>query len=164
MTLRDVRTGEEKESYIDKVGSADFKSIKKNKEQFRRFDWNKCRDKEVYKLQLMNSDAILGLMCIFDHFDPSINAIEIELLEVGNENIGPGKKLDKIAGCLIAYACRESFKRGHDGFVFLTPKTELITHYASKYGMKYWPPLGLQLEGHMIIEERQSRELIKQYL
>ena len=39
-------------------------------------------------------------MCLIDHEDEAPNAIEIELLEVSEENIGSEKKLDNIGGCI----------------------------------------------------------------
>jgi hypothetical protein len=103
-------------------------------------------------------------MLIIDHTDEATNAIEINSLEVGIDNVGPGKQLDKIAGCLIAYACRESFKRGHEGVVFLSPKSELVPQYESRYKMTYIPPIGFRLEGIMVSYANNSRKLIKQYL
>ena len=74
------------------------------------------------------------------------------------------KKIERIAGCLIAFACRESFRRGHDGFVFLTHKTGLIKHNSSEYGLSYIPPLGNKLEGLMIAEPNVPISLIKKYI
>lgn len=97
--------------------------------------------------------------------DEETNAIEIELLEVSEENIGSEMKLDFIGGCLIAFACRESFKRGHDGIVFLTPKTQLLKHYPLKYGFHHLPLRTVQRpEGLMILFEDDSRKMIKEYL
>ncbi len=126
MHVKDVATGWALEAVIEPMTNKDFKVIKKSKLRFNKFDWDDYRGEEVYKLRLKSDDTILGLMCLIDHADEATNAIEIELLEVGEENIGSEKRLDNIGGCLIAFACRESFKRGHDGFVFLTPKTQLL--------------------------------------
>lgn len=165
MFIKDVSTGEELEAVIEPMTSKDFKAIKKSKDRFNKFDWNECQGEEVCKLRLKNDDVILGLMCLMDHEDEETNAIEIELLEVSEENIGSEKKLDNIGGCLIAFACRESFKRGHDGFVFLTPKTQLLKHYPSKYGFHYMPLRTIKRpEGLMILYEENSRKLIKEYL
>jgi hypothetical protein len=104
-------------------------------------------------------------MCIIEHTDEETNAIEVELLEVSVENMGPGKKLDHVAGCLIAFACRESFKRGHDGCIFLIPKTQLIEHYQAKYGFHYMPwKTEARPEGFMILYDDGSRRLIRKYL
>jgi len=165
MFIKDVATGEELEAVIEPMTSKDFKAIKKSKDRFNKFDWNEYQGEEVCKLRLKNDDVILGLMCLMDHEDEATNAIEIELLEVSEENIGSEKKLDNIGGCLIAFACRESFKRGHDGFVFLTPKTKLLEHYPSKYGFHYMPLRTIQRpEGLMILYGEDSRKLIKEYL
>jgi len=75
--------------------------------------------------------------------------------------MGPGKKLDRIAGCLIAFACKESFKRGHDGCIFLIPKTYLINHYQEKYGFHYMPwKTEKRPEGFMILYEDGSRRAL----
>jgi hypothetical protein len=48
---------------------------------------------------------------------PEAFAVEIRLLESAKSNVGKGKKVDSIAGCLIAWACRLSIKRGYDGWI-----------------------------------------------
>lgn len=165
MFIREVATGEELEAVIEPMTNEDFKAIKKSRERFNKFDRSKYQGEEVYKLRLKNDETILGLMCLIDHEDEAINAIEIELLEVSQENIGREKKLDNIGGCLIAFACRESFKRGHDGLVFLTPKTQLLEHYTSKYGFYHMPLKTMDRpEGLMILYEENSRKLIKRYI
>lgn len=165
MHIKSVATGEVLEAVIESMTNKDFKAIKKSKDRFNKFDWSEYQGDEVYKLRLKSDDTILGLMCIIEHEDEATNAIEIELLEVGEENIGSEKKLDNIGGCLIAFACRESFKRGHDGFVFLTPKTQLVEHYPIKYGFHYMPLRTVERpEGLMILYEENSRKLIKKYL
>ena len=165
MVLEDTSTGEKLEAVIEPMKSKDFKIVKRSKERFNKFDWNVYQKEEVYKIRLATDDIILGLMCLVDHTDEETNAIEIELLEASSENMGPKKKLDHIGGCLIAYACRESFKRGHDGCVFLTPKTSLVTHYPSKYGFHHMPwKTEKRPEGFMILYEDGSRRLIKKYL
>jgi len=165
MFIKDTVTGEALEAVVEPMTNKDFKAIKKGKDRFNKFDWNEYQGEEVYKLGLKNDDLILGLMCLIDHEDEATNAIEIELLEVSEENIGPGKKLDNIGGCLIAFACRESFKRGHDGIVFLTPKTQLLKHYSLKYGFHHMSLKTVRRpEGLMILYEEDSRKLIKKYL
>ncbi|HMG82896.1 MAG TPA: hypothetical protein VK559_07660 [Ferruginibacter sp.] len=161
MTIHDTETGKEINVTIERASMADFKLIKKNKEFG--FNWEECKNKEVYKLCIVNDEKIQGLMCVFDHTDQYTNAIEIELLELRKENIGHDKKLDRVAGCLIAYACRESIKRGHGGYVFLYPKTSLINHYQSKYGFSYLP-FGPKEAGTLNVDGDISRELIKEYL
>jgi hypothetical protein len=165
MFIIDIATGKKLEAIIEPLAKEDFKTIQKSKDRFNKFDWSEYRGEEVYKLRLKNDDIILGLMCLTDHDDDATNAIEIELVEVSDENIGSNKKLDNIGGCLIAFACRESFKRGHDGVVFLTPKTQLLEHYTSKYGFYHMPLKTVNRpEGLMILYGENSRALIKKYL
>ncbi|MGV8136822.1 MAG: hypothetical protein AB2L20_16555 [Mangrovibacterium sp.] len=165
MFLKDTATGKELEAVIEPLTNKDFKIVKRSKDRFDKFDWSEYQGQEVYKLRLENDETILGLMCLTDHTDEATDAIEIELLEVSAENIGSKKKLENIGGCLIAFACRESFKRGHDGFLFLTPKTTLITHYSAKYGFHHFPLKTVQRpEGLMVLYEDGSRKLIKEYL
>lgn len=164
MKVTFTKTGDRRNAMIELLDRGDFALVKKNKAEYPNFNWSKYKGLEVFKLIEEGNSAILGLMLLTEHTDPSINAMEIELLEVGITNMGKSKQIDRIAGCLIAYACRESFKRGHDGYVFLTPKTDLITHYESKYGMFYIPPMGFRLEGQMVIGEATAKKLIKKYL
>ena len=165
MFIKDTATGEALEAVIEPMTNKDFKAIKKRIDRFNKFDWSEYQGEEVYQLRLKREDTILGLICLIDHEDEATNAIEIELLEVSEENIGSEKKLDNIGGCLIAFACRESFKRGHDGVVFLTPKTQLLRHYPLKYGFYHIPLRTVQRpEGLMILYEESSRKLIKKYL
>lgn len=166
MVLIDTQTGEELEAVIEKAEPADFKDVKKDKHRFNKgFKWSDYKNEEVYKIHLRDEKIILGLMCIRDHIDPSINAIQIELLEVSAENIGKKKKIDHIGGCLIAWACRESYKRGHDGVVFLVPKTGLVEHYKAHYGFIHWPVItSARPDGVMTLEDLQSSQLIRKYL
>lgn len=165
MLLRDTETSEQLEAVIEPLSGKDFKVIKKSKARFDKFDWSEYQGQEVYNLRLKADETILGLICLIDHTDEATNAIEIELLEVSDENIGAAKKLDNIGGCLIAFACRESFKRGHDGCIFLTPKTKLLDYYPSKYGFHYMPLKTVaRPEGLMILYEDGSRKLIRKYL
>ena len=162
MYIQDTNTGDKIEVVIEPVSSKDLKEIKKDANFT--FNWTKYKGKEVYKLRILKEDKMQGLMYIVDHVDEAINAIEIVLLEVGEENVGKKKKFDRIGGTLIAFACRESIKRGHDGYIFLTPKTNLITHYNAKYYLNFIGPIGINPVGIMVAEEEIARKLIKEYL
>jgi hypothetical protein len=162
MYIQDCRTQERIEVVVEYVSPKDLKLIKKNSAF--NFDWDKYKNKELYKLRTVQDDKIQGLMCVVDHTDEFTNAIEIELLELSEENIGKKKKFDRIAGVLIAFACMESLKRGHEGYIFLTPKTTLIKHYEEKYHLLFTGPIGNNPVGVMVAEERIARKLIKLYL
>jgi len=126
------------------------------------FDWEQYRSMEVFKLKMLIDERIVGLICLVDHPISAENAIEIECLEVSKGNIGRNKRYDGVAGLLIAFACRESFKRGHEGFVFLKPKTGLIRHYIEAYGFQHFPlKTWHRPEGIMVLDGRAARNLIK---
>ena len=165
MTLEDTSSGEKIEAVIEPMTADDFKTVRKDKVRFDSFNWNKYKNKGVYKLRLTADEIILGVMCLVDHPGDGMNAIEIELLEVAADHRRGKKKLANIAGCLIAFACREAFRRGYEGWVFLIPKTYLLEHYPSKYGFTYIPLKSQDRpEGFMELNTSSSLRLIKKYL
>ncbi len=99
------------------------------------FIWKTLKESAaIYKLQIDGEDDILGAMALVDF--PNEFRIEIKLLASSKENVGKIKKYEGIAGCLIAFCCRESIKKyGYMACVSLIPKTELKHHYINKYGM-----------------------------
>lgn len=131
----------------------DFKLIKKQK-QFS-FDWELEKPYDLYKLVLKEQKEIVGLMSLIDF--PEELRIEIHLLELAKENTGKDKKIERIAGCLIAYACKLSFVKGYDGFVSLVPKTRIINHYQQAYGF-------MQFGRQLAVLGEVSRSLIQKYL
>jgi hypothetical protein len=85
----------------------------------------------------------------------------MELLEIAPHNIGQeNKKYDHVAGCLIAFACRESIKIDgvYMGFLTFVSKTNLIEWYTGKYGAV------LALGHRMYIDYNSGLKLIKEYL
>lgn len=138
---------------IKAVGAKDFKLIRREK-QFS-FDWKLEKEHQLFKLVLKDTNTILGLMSLIDY--PSELRIEIHLLELSEENKGKDKKIGRIAGCLIAYACKLAFKKGYGGFVSLVPKTRLIKHYQKAYGF-------LQFGRQLALLDESSKKLIEKYL
>lgn len=163
MTIEDASSAKKFEAVVEPMTSNDFKVVKKDKKRFNSFNWDAYKAKEIYKLRLAEDDTILGIMCLADHPGNGFNAIEIELLEVSVENRGKAKKMVNIAGCLIAFACREAFKRGYEGWVFLVPKTNLIVHYQAQYGFTHIP-IKSRPEGLMELNTNGSQKLIKKYI
>ena len=85
-----------------------------------------------------------------------MNHLEIAPRNVGSKN----KQFDSVAGCLIAFACRESFKiKGiYKGYLAFVSKTSLIEWYKNKYGAE-------QIAGQrMIINPMAGEKLINKYL
>jgi hypothetical protein len=119
------------------------------------FDWTDETHHNLFALNIIENGDIVGLMALKDVKDEL--RIEIILLESSKDNVGPSKTYEKIAGCLIAWACRLAFIKGYYGFVSLTPKTRLIEHYKNAYGFE-------QFGRQLAVGTEQSHQLIKKYL
>jgi hypothetical protein len=55
--------------------------------------------------------------------------IYLHLIESAPFNKGRNKMYAGVPGNLVAFACKLSFHRGHDGFVSFLAKSKLIDHY-----------------------------------
>jgi hypothetical protein len=154
MRITLVTTGEKKEVIISAVKDDDFRVLTK-KRYF--FSWKTLKGKaSLYKLSISGEEDILGVMALVD--EPGDKRIEIKLLVSSKENVGKKKIYDGIAGCLIAYACREAVKKYADlACLSLVPKTELRSNYIIKYGMM---DAGWQL----FLEAKPLTDLILKYL
>jgi len=141
------------EGIIDIVSKEDFSIIKKSK-QFE-FDWNKEKKNLVFKIHKKNEEDILGLISLIDF--PKELRVEIHLLEISSNNIGKNKVIDRLAGCLIAYACTLAFEKDYDGFVSLVSKTEIVKLYKEKYGFQ-------EMGNHLCTLLHNSDSLINEYL
>lgn len=154
MKIEVIESGVRRSVVISKAEVEDFKLLTKKRFSF---SWKAVRNIAiVYKLQIRDEDDILGVIGLIDW--PGEKRIEIKLLASSAENIGKGKHYRGIAGCLIAFACRQAVsKYGPEACVSLVPKTELIGHYMEKYYMQNagWQ---LYLDGMNLIK------LIKEYL
>lgn len=85
----------------------------------------------------------------------------MNVLEIAPHNIGrKNKKYDYVAGCLIAFACKESFKvkSEYKGFLTFMSKTSLMKWYSKKYGAD------VALGQRMYIDSENGLKLINEYL
>ena len=152
MIVKELKSGELKSVKIVPVLDSDYKNITKSKFWF---NWKEEKNYSVFKIHLVENDAILGLVSIDNIQEES--RIEIRLLAVSTENRGKNKKYDFIVGNLLTYACRIALRLyGELACVSLVPKTEIIEHYKIKYGM-FQAGISLCLDGVELIE------LIKKY-
>ncbi len=155
MKLLYRKTKEEFEAEILELEEDDYKKIKKSK-QFE-FDWAKEKENHVFKIVKLEEEdgEILGLLSVINI--PDELRIHVNLIENSNDNKGKTKKVDRVAGCLLAFAVQMSFEKGYLGFTSLIPKTELIGLYVNKYGFSQY---GRQLA----IEQQDAIKLIQKYL
>jgi hypothetical protein len=145
-------TGEKQTATITEIDVAEIAQINKTK----RFDfnWNKEKNFHVYKLTVEGKEEPIGLLSIENRLQDY--ALEIRLLAASKENVGKSKEYSRIAGCLIAFVCREAFKKGFEGYVCLKPKTKLEKHYIQQYGLK-------STKMYLITEGENSLKLIQEY-
>ncbi|MBP9924174.1 MAG: N-acetyltransferase [Bacteroidia bacterium] len=154
MYITEVFSGDRIEVDILPIEDEDFKVIAKRK-RFPTFKWKLEKGNIVFKLQMVGSDNILGLISLIYFKEEKF--IKINLIQSSKENVGNKKLYDRIAGCLISYACRLSFVAGYGGCVALQPKTVIAKHYIDKYQFK----IGGK---NLYIELVDAENLIEEYL
>ena len=153
MKLWNTRKETFEEGIIELVAKEDYPKIKKS-DQFQ-FDWSREKKNLVFKISKKNEEAIIGLISLIDF--PKELRIEIHLLEISKNNIGKNKIIDRLAGCLIAYACSLAFQKDYDGFVSLVSKTQIVKLYKEKYGFH-------ERGNHLFSQLHNSNSLINEYL
>jgi len=131
-SIENVITGDSFATDVSIVTLADLKSItKKNKWQF---DWKfeyKQPEREVYKLTIVNNQQVIqGLISI----EIKPDHIYMHLVESAPFNKGKSKMYAGVPGNLVAFACKLSFQRGHEGSVSFFSKTQLVQHYIDSLG------------------------------
>lgn len=153
MKLIDTKTGKKLDATIEKLIKSAIKKLKGNKKFT--FDWSLEIENDVYKINLIDEEEILGLVSIIDY--PEEFRLHINLIESSKEHREKKKLLDNIPGCLIAFVCQLSFERGYEGFVSLVPKTELVKYYKERYGFE-------QMGNQMAVYYELSNSIIEKYL
>lgn len=121
------------------------------------FNWkaeNKDPVKEVYKLNIVNNPKIIqGLISL----EVKDDHVFMHLVESAPFNKGKSKMYAGVPGNLVAFACRLSFQRGHEGNVSFLSKSQLIEHYEKTLGAFHF---GGRV---MIIETQSALKLIDKY-
>ncbi|WP_430412982.1 N-acetyltransferase [Kordia sp.] len=131
MIIIEKATGNSHQVEIVSVETGDYKFLTK-KRYF--FNWKEEKNFEVYKLRIINSTDILGLISL-DRI-PNEWRIHIRLLTVSIENQGKNKVYNTIAGNLIAHAAKIAvLEYAELACVSLRPKTEIAKHYIEAYHM-----------------------------
>jgi hypothetical protein len=154
-SIENVITGDSFATDISILTANDLKNI--TKKQGWLFDWKKefkepARD--VYKLTIVNNPSIIqGLISL----EVKSDHVYMHLLENSPFNKGKTKVYSGVAGNLVAFACKFSFQRGHEGNVSFLSKSQLIEHYEKTLGAFHF---GGRI---MIIETNSALKLIKKY-
>ena len=154
-SIENTITGEVFETVVTEILIKDAGQIKKA-DWF--FNWrNEFKDtsNKVFKLTTINNPKIIhGLICLAD----KQNHIFMPLIESAVFNKGRNKLYKGVAGNLVAFATKNSFEKGYDGFVSFIAKTKLIEHYKLTLGAKQFGN-----GNRMYIDTNEALSLVKQY-
>ena len=154
-SIQNVVSGDSFATDITLISSTDLKNIiKKNNWQF---DWKfeyKQPQRDVYKLTIVNNQTVIqGLISL----EIKSDHVYMHLIESAPFNKGKTKIYEGVPGNLVAFACRFSFQRGHEGNVSFFSKTQLVQHYIDTLGAMH---VGGRI---MIIDTKASLKLINKY-
>lgn len=154
-SIENVITGDNFQTDVSLVSIADLKNVsKKNKWQF---GWKfelKQPERDIYKLTIVNNQAVIqGLISL----EIKSDHVYMHLVESAPFNKGKTKVYAGVPGNLVAFACKLSFQRGHEGNVSFHSKTQLIQHYIDSLGAVH---VGGRI---MIIDTIAALKLINKY-
>lgn len=130
------------------------------------FDWTRPEQDgfDVYALYVKGELAIQGLIAMKD--DPANYAVKINIVEAAPQNNPHNptnpfgiKAYNGVGGLLFAEACRRSFEKGYDGFVYFIAKTNLIAYYQNELGAVLLDPK----QRIMAIDTPAAAALVRQY-
>lgn len=154
-SIENIVTGDSFPTDITLISQNNLKSILKKNGWM--FDWKyefKQPERDIYKLSISNNPKIIqGLVCLQVKSDH----VFMHLIESAPFNKGKDKVYSGVPGNLVAFACKLSFQRGHEGNVSFISKTELIDHYVKILGAFHF---GGRV---MIIEKQAALKLINNY-
>lgn len=132
MNIIEISSGKKYQIEITQVEDIDFRFIRKNRFFF---NWKTEREYEVYKLQIVGTNEILGLISLVRI--PQEWRVHIRLLTVSKENQGKNKRYEKIAGNLLTFAAKLALSDYSElACVSLRPKSQIAKHYIEKYNMR----------------------------
>ena len=154
-SIKNVVTDDSFSTDITLISITDLKvAAKKNGWQF---DWKlefKEPARDVYKLTIVNNQSVIqGLISL----EVKSDHVYMHLVESAPFNKGKTKIYVGIPGNLVAFACKLSFQRGHEGNVSFISKTQLVQHYIDTLGATH---IGGRV---MIIGKNAALKLLNKY-
>ncbi len=154
-SIENVITGDSFSTEVSVLTNKDFKNISKEKGWL--FNWKeeyKIPEREIYKLTIVNNPTIIqGVISL----EIKSDHVYMHLVESASFNKGQSKVYAGVPGNLVAFACKLSFQRGHEGNVSFISKTQLVQHYIETLGAFHF---GGRV---MIIDTIAALKLIKKY-
>ncbi len=154
-SIKNVVTGDSFQTEVSRVTKNDLKVITKKNNWL--FNWKqelKQPERDIYKLTIVNNPNIIqGLVSL----EVKSDHVFMHLVESAPFNKGKNKMYSGVPGNLVAFACKLSFQRGHEGNVSFISKTQLIDHYIKSLGAIH---IGGRL---MIIDTKSALKLVNKY-
>ena len=154
-SIENIISGDSFPTDIIIVTLQDLKSVTKKNGWL--FDWKyelKQPARDVYKLTIVNNTSVIqGLISLEVKFDH----VYIHAIESAPFNRHKTKIYVGVPGNLVAFACKLSFQRGHEGNVSFLSKTQLVAHYIESLGAFHF---GGRV---MIIDNKAAAILINKY-
>jgi hypothetical protein len=154
-SIENVVTGDSFATEISYILNSDLKTVSKKRDWL--FNWRdefKEPARDVYKLTIVNNPSVIqGLICL----EVKSDHVYMHLVESAPFNKGQSKMYSGVLGNLVAFACKLSFQRGHNGNVSFLSKSQLIKHYERTLGAYHF---GGRV---MIIETQAALKLINKY-
>jgi hypothetical protein len=154
-SIENVITKDSFPTDITLINGTDLKTV--TKKTGWQFDWKfelKQPERDVYKLTIVNNQSVIqGLISL----EVKADHVYMHLVESAPFNKGKTKIYTGVPGNLVAFACKLSFQRGHEGNISFISKTQLIQHYTDTLGAIHF---GGRL---MIINSTAALKLINKY-
>lgn len=154
-SIRNIISGDSFPTDITRITKFDLKTI--SKKSGWQFDWKlelMRPERDVFKLSIVNNQMVIqGLISL----EVKSDHVFMHLVESAPFNKGKSKIYSGVPGNLVAFACKLSFQRGHEGNVAFISKTQLIDHYIESLGAIH---VGDRL---MIIDTNVALKLMNKY-
>lgn len=154
-SIQNIVSGDSFQTDISIISSEELRSVTKKTGWM--FDWKsefRYAERDIYKLNIVNNQKIIqGLISL----EIKPDHVYMHLVESAPFNKGKTKIYAGVPGNLVAFACKLSFQRGHQGNVAFISKTQLIEHYTQSIGAIH---IGSQ---RMIISTTAALKLIDKY-
>ena len=154
-SIENVVTGDSFSTDITLITSDDLKTVTKKNDWI--FNWKmEFREpvRDVYKLTIVNNQTVIqGLISL----EVKEDHVYMHLVESAPFNKGKTKIYAGVPGNLVAFACKLSFQRGHEGNISFLSKSQLVQHYVDTLGAMHF---GGRV---MIIDTNAALKLINKY-
>lgn len=135
-SIENVYTGDRFQTEVIIMTKEELKLVTKQKGWL--FNWKAefmHPERDIYKLTIVNNEHIIqGLISL----EVKTDHVYIHLVESAPFNKGKTKIYAGVPGNLVAFACKLSFQRGHEGNVAFLSKSQLVEHYIKSLGATHF--------------------------